>query len=206
MPTLVRNRRSSIEEPNQRELLFIKNLLASEVWDPSEAARKTGSKNPRRYANETLKKPHIQKLLGREQRRRLSRLDMDGDEVLRSLSKGLFTNFAKYLKETDPADIPDEIGMLLEGSKKTRSYLNSDGEMQTEEVIELKLPSKTKLLDMAMKHCGLVEPSTSPGDTNVNVNVGIGGSLAEVVAQVEETRKSQVIDGRVIEEEQEHDS
>jgi phage terminase small subunit len=205
--TLVRRHRSSLDSLNSNELMFIRELIADDMWRPVIAARRAGYANPDVAACKLMKKPEICAALGKEQRRRLERLDLKADEVLNYLANGLFYNPLMLFKPgkdggwivEDLDKIPAEVGRLIESIKaKTTESLADDGTVSVSTYFELKLVSKTKLLELAMKHCG-IDGSTKveySGGLDLNVNCG----LNHLLMQIEAARRNQIVDGSVIED------
>lgn len=219
MPRLLKSRTTNgqghdLKELNYRQVLFVKNLISDPEWDQTRAAKKAGYKDPDRAARRLMKDSQITTLIKDEQRLRMERLNLNADNLLSYLSRGIFTDFTKFFVMSedgwslkDPKSIPEHIGMLIEGGKlKIKSYVDQEGNLHNEEVSEVKLPSKTKLLEMAAKHCGIDTGQSQSQQTNVQVNVGVNGGLSGLVAQIEETRKNQVVNGRVLEEDKEQEN
>ena len=209
MPTLapVRRTRKGINSLNSAELLFVKHLIADDLWRPIEAAKRAGFKSPAAMASNLMKKPAIQEALGHEQRRRLERLQLKGDEVLNVLATGLFFNPLSLFGVgadggwvvDDLSKVPDEIGRIVE-QVKTREVqtLDDDGNITVTKYFELRTMSKTKLLELAMKHCGVDGTQKIEYSGNVDMNVNL--SLNQLLMDVENTRRGQIVDGRVLDE------
>lgn len=200
--------RKSRDDLSDNELTFVKELLTDDLWRPSQAARKAGYKNPTKDAIRIMKKPAIAQALGKEQRRRLERLELKADEVLNMLATGLFFNPLALFKPSvkggwvveDLNKIPDEIGRLVEEVKvKTTQSMDDDGSITETTYFELKMISKTELLRMAMKHCGIDGTQKIEYSGNVDMEVHLSGGLNALLMNVEATRASQVIDAQVIE-------
>lgn len=207
--TLVRRVRASVNDLNHTELMFVKNLLADDLWRPAEAAKKAGLKNPYAAASNLMKKPAILAVLGREQRRRLEKLELKADEVLHFLATGLFFNPLSLFKPTkngswaviDLESIPDDIGRLIEEVKtRTIEEVDDNDNTRVTTYFEIRVISKTRLLELAMKHCGLEGVSKIEHSGKIGLNIGLEGGLNNLLMEVEATRAQQVIDGEVIEE------
>lgn len=205
--TLIRRSRRLVDELNESELMFIKYLISDELWRPIIAAEKAGYKHPAIAASKLMSKPIICEALGREQRRRLERLQLKADEVLHVLATGLFFNPLSLFRPgrsgewvvEDLDKIPEDIGRLIESIKtKTVEESNSDGVSVTT-YFEIKMISKTKLLEMAMKHCGIDGTTKIEHSGNVGVSVGLEGGLNSLLEAVEAARKNQIVDGAVVE-------
>jgi hypothetical protein len=198
--------RSRGEQLTTQEAMFIQHLIADDLWRPREAAQRAGFPRPANAAAEMMRRPRVQKALGKEQRRRLERLELKADEVLHMLATGLFFNPLSLFKPsadgkwvvTDLDEIPDEIGRCVESViARSTEKLHDDGTVSTTTYFELKMMGKTKLLELAMKHCGVDGTQKHHHTGSVDLNVGL--SLNDLLMEIEETRGSQVIDGTVIE-------
>lgn len=209
MPTLVRRERHSLDELNSSELMFVKELIADDLWRPVVAARKAGFKNPDVVACNLMKKPAVIAALGKEQRRRLERLDLKADEVLHYLATGLFYNPLSLFKPsakggwvvTDLDKVPDEIGRLVEEVKtRTVEEMDDSGNVAVTTYFEIKLVSKSKMLELAMKHCGVDGTQKISVDYSGGIDLNISGGLNHLLMSVEATRSRQVIDGSVLED------
>jgi len=211
MPKLIRtqNRKGTknrLGELTYKELMFVKYLIGDEYWRPAEAARKAGYAHPTIICSKLMNKPEIARMLGKEQRQRLERMNLDADKVLDLIASGLFFNPMSLFKVgksgvwyvEDPKDIPDEIGMLIESAKfiSTERTL-PDGSVEAKQIFELKIVSKTKLIEFAMRHCGLDSPTRVEHSGNVQMDIDV----SKMVTELEDIRSQQVIDGSVIEEE-----
>ena len=207
MPTLspVRKHRKSINALNASELLFVKHLIADDLWRPLEAARRAGFENPNAAASRLMKRPYVQAALGSEQRRRLERLQVKADDVLHMLATGLFFNPLSLFKPgangkwvvTDLDKVPDEIGRIIEEVKvKTVETIDENDNVTVTTYFELKTISKGKLLEMAMKHCGI--DGTQKIEHTGNVGLQVNFSLNELLMDVEASRCGQIVDGEVV--------
>jgi phage terminase small subunit len=197
-----------LESLKHSELTFIRHLLGDALWRPTVAAKKAGYKNPSQSAQQLIKRPAIARALGKEQRRRLERLELRADEVLHVLATGLFFNPLTLFHPTkdgkwaieDLDQIPDEIGRCISKIKtKTVDAMDEDGNVTSTTYFEMELMDKTKLLQMAMQHCGVDGSQKIEHSGSVGVDVGLNGGLNGLLAQVEQTRQSQIIDAEVVE-------
>lgn len=202
-----RNRGVNLEKLSPSEAVFVRELLADDMWRPFVAAKKAGYKNPAQAAFQLMRRPSVANALGKEQRRRLERLELKADEVLNMLATALFFNPLSLFDVDesgnwiirDLKEIPDEIGRCISFIKaKTKEFIDEDGNVHKETVFEIRFLNKEKLLELSMKHLGLTNESKVP-DSNVNVNIGLSGGLNQLLMNVEQTRAKQVIDDQVIE-------
>lgn len=203
--TLVRKVRASVNDLNHNELMFVKHLLADDLWNPASAAKKAGFNNPYAAASNLMKKPTVQAVLGKEQRRRLEKLELKADEIIHFLATGLFFNPLSLFKPTksgswaviDLEAIPDDIGRLIEEIKtRTTEDVDDNGNTRVTTYFEIKFISKTRLLELSMKHLGLdgIQKHHIEHSGSVNFNI------SQLVMEVEANRSSLVIDGSIVEE------
>lgn len=181
-----------VERLSVMEQSFVRTLLDQRTFNLTHAAKEAGYANPDVAGCQLIKRPAIQAILGREQRRRMERLELKGDEVLNMLRVGLFFNPLTLFKPSpdgkwmveDLDKIPDEVGRCI--TKIKSKMVEFEGTVTT--YFELELMDKTKLLDYALKHCGLA------GVTKVSVQAAEDTSdpLATALQQLE--FKRQVVD------------
>jgi hypothetical protein len=196
----------SLDKLNPNELSFVSHLIADDLWRPVVAARKAGYNNPSQAAHFMMQKPHIAAALGREQRRRLERLQLKADEVLSMLATGLFFNPLSLFRPSakggwvveDLDKIPDEIGRLIEEIKTRTVEELVDDNVRVTTYFEIKMISKCRLLELAMKHFGIEGSTKIEHSGSVQVNLGIEGGIGQLLMNVESTRNQQIIDGSVI--------
>ena len=189
---------ASIDRLNTSQQVFVKELLADDLWRPTEAARRAGYVDPASAACRLMKMPAIQAMLGKEQRRRLERIGLKADEVLHMLATALFFNPLTLFKPTKDGNwavvdldaIPDDIGRCI-SKIKTKTITNDDGEVT---YFEIEFLDKTRLLELALKHCGIA------GGDKLDVNMKVDGAitLSHLLHQVEQKRRA-IVDDRVLE-------
>jgi phage terminase small subunit len=156
-----KRRSRTVAELTDRQRRFVVELLASDTFCPTEAARKVGYKNPAKSAYRMLQQRDIAEALGRAQREREARCQLKGDDVLNFLRAALFLNPLQYFAPspdggwllTDPATLPEEVGRLIE-SMDVKVIEGKDGARTS--TFAVKLVSKTHVLGLAMKHLGLL--------------------------------------------------
>ena len=186
-----------VRKLNTAERIFVQELLADDLWRPEEAAKKAGYKTAHVAASKLMKRPEIQKILGYEQRRRLERIGLRADEVLSMLATALFFNPLTLFKPTksgawaveDLDKIPDEIGRCI-SEIKTKTVETDQG---TVTYFELKMMDKTKLLDLAMKHCGVAGADHLMVESHEGAPSNV---LSQMLANLESSR--QVVDADTI--------
>jgi phage terminase small subunit len=209
MPSVILKKRD-LDSLNDMELRFVKALIADDLWRPVQAARTVGYKSPSLAATRLMKKPVVAAALGREQRRRLERLQLKADEVLHMLATGLFFNPLSLFKPSadgkwvveDLDKVPAEIGRCVEEVKcRTVDSMDDDGNVTSTTYFELKMMSKTKLLELAMKHCGVDGTQKIEHTGNLGLQIGLSNGINGLLMAIENTRSSQVVDGTVLEKE-----
>lgn len=207
MPVPRSSKRKSLNDLSVRELEFVRNLICDDLWRPSVAAEKCGYAAPMKTAQRLMRMPAVQKALGQEQRRRLERYKLNADEVLHVLATGLFFNPLSLFRVNkrgnwivdDLDSVPDEVGRCVESVKcHTSEHTDEDGNVTSTTTFELKMMAKTKLLELAMKHCGVDGTQKVEVSGEVGVNIGIDGGISGLLMEVEKRRKSQIIDGSVV--------
>jgi hypothetical protein len=204
MPSAIieeRRQGAAVERLSHAEKVFVMELLADDMWNPVNAARKAGYKNAPGSARALMQKPAIAMALGKEQRRRLERVGMRADEVIEMLRTALFFNPLSLFHPTkdgkwaveDLDKIPDEIGRCISKIKvKTVDTMTEDGSVNSTTYFELELMDKATLLNLAMKHCGVDGTSKVAISSQVDVSV----SLSSLLTDLERSRN--VIDQSMI--------
>jgi phage terminase small subunit len=157
--TLIKNRQngSSLNGLTSNQRAFVLELLADNLFNPTDAARRVGYKQPASAANQLLKNKKVQAALGKAQREREERCQLKADDVLNYLRTALFFNPLRFFTPTkdgkleimNPEEVPEEIGRLIE-KYSLKHKENEDGSTQTTIVVETL--SKSVALGLAMKH------------------------------------------------------
>lgn len=155
--------KSEVDKLNSQQRTFVHHLLASEKFDLTEAAKAAGYKNPSHDGVRLLKNRAICHMIAHEQYQREKRCKLKADDVLDLLREGLFLNPLKWFFPTkdgdwaieNPRDLPDKIGQLIEECEFEEKETD-DGKKT---YFRVKLISKSLLLNLAMKHLGLLNES-----------------------------------------------
>jgi len=142
------------------ERVFVNELIASDFFNPTQAARKAGYKRPAQAANRLLKRKRVQRALGNALKKRLERCELKADNVLQYLWDVLMLNPLKYFRPTkdghweitDPDVLPEEVARLIEEMQVVVHEL-PDGTI--EHRFRVKTVSKATALSLAMKHFGV---------------------------------------------------
>jgi len=150
----------SLEGLNDRQRLFVLELLADESFDAANAAEKAGYK--RGSAKRIIETPIVSRAIAKVQRAREKRAVLNSDSVLDFVRRALFFNPLKYFVADrdgkwvieDPTSLPDEVGELIE-EMKIKTTVDDEG-CEIGSTFEVKIVSKSTVLPLAMKHLGLL--------------------------------------------------
>lgn len=146
---------------NIRQKRFVEELLADLSFDPVEAAKRAGYKQPQLAVLRMMKSPGVRREIEKAMHDRSVRCKFNADTVLEYLRIALFFNPLKYFCPdgngrwvvTDPHIMPEYIGRLVE-KMEVRHRQREDG--TTDTILNVTFVSKTKVLQLAMKHLGLL--------------------------------------------------
>ena len=141
---------------SNQQRAFVAELLATDQFCATEAARRAGYKHPAQASQKLLKKKHIKAALGKAQREREERCELKADDVLNLLRDALFFNPLHYFEPTsdgkwliqDLKTLPEGVGRLIDSIEV--KVLERDGE--THSYFKVSLISKATALSLAMKH------------------------------------------------------
>lgn len=144
---------------NQRQ--FVLEMIATDSFNATDAARNAGYKNPSQAANRLMKNKTVLKALGKHMRQREERTQCKADEVLQYLHTALFFNPLDYfvpgkngwLLKDPEKELPKEIAQLIEKIDVSTTCFG-DGTSETRYTIET--VSKSTALGYALKHHGLL--------------------------------------------------
>ena len=176
---------------------FVDELLADDLFKPTEAARKAGYKNPPQAANKLMKNRQIAAALGKAMRERHERCELKADEVLAQLARALYLDPLDLFERDESGafmirsleDVPVEVRRCIT-KLKARSTVDEDG--NTSVYLEVELMSKDAAMGNALKHLGLI----SGDGPKIDINVG-EGLLAKLMSDQE--GNGQVVDAKSIE-------
>ena len=139
---------------------FVHELLATDMFCPTEAARKAGYKLPSQAANKLLKNRVISAALGKATREREERCELKGDDVLDYLHRALFFNPLNHFYHghdgwmiDDPSVLPEWVGRLIE-KMEVKHVVHPDGSVH--DSFKVEFISKSTVLPLALKHLGLL--------------------------------------------------
>lgn len=157
-----RKRGSNLSSLTDQQEIFVRELLADDLFSTTEAARRAGYKNPSQAANKLLKNPVIQAALGKRQYERSQRLEIEGDRILQEVAACALRDPLDLCDEQgrimidDLSKIPERMRRAIDGIK-VKQHTNKEGEVT--QTIELRLVPKATMLELAMKHLGLLSPT-----------------------------------------------
>lgn len=146
-----------------KQELFIQEYLKD--LNGTQAAIRAGysSDNANNIASENLAKPYIRERIESAQKERLDRVKIQQDDVMEELKLLLKSSIDSYQINPDgtvdvKSDSDSRSIRAVSGLKrKVKRYTNKAGEPSSEiEEVEIKLWDKTRAVEMAMKHLGLL--------------------------------------------------
>lgn len=151
---------TSINHLTDKEKLFCGNYL--QTYDAKNSAIKAGyaSRSAASTASKILKKKHIQKYLGKNQRLSAEKFEVERDEILQHLAAAATRDGKDFFDSdgvlvTNIRNLPPEVTRSIDNIKQ-KKWRNEAGEIVTE--TEIRLVSKAAALRMALEHKGLFAP------------------------------------------------
>ena len=186
-----------LNELNPQHRTFVEALLADPTYCITKAARSAGYRNPSATASQLMAKPEIRAAIGVAIRERIENYKLEAGVVLKHLATALSLDPLELFERDESGsfrvksleDIPVEIRRCIT-KIKAKTVTTDEG---TVTYLEVDLMNKNDLMNLAMKHLGLMEERT----TNVNMNVSVDDVLiSELLTKVEEQRS--VIDTNFI--------
>lgn len=152
---------SKLERLTPKQHEFVNELVRDPDWNVTRVAEKLGMKQ--RTAAALMSRPDVQRALGKILYDREMKGILKQNEVLEFLKTGLMFNPLKLFQATEDGtwriseqaimSMPDEIGRLIE-SFKAKTVVDAEG--NETRWLEVKMISKTKMLELAMQHLGLL--------------------------------------------------
>lgn len=179
-----RVRGADLKRLTASQRLFVEELLASETFNATEAARKAGYKMPRQAANKLLNHRAIRAVLGKAMQERITKCELQAEQVLRHLATALYLDPLELFQRTEVGtyvvrsldDIPAPVRRCIT-KLKCRTRAAEDGLVET--YIEIELMSKDGALKLAMQHLGLLGPDGKGTDVTVNLGTDFLGQLLQ---------------------------
>ena len=168
--------KTAFEQLSDKKKLFVTEYIID--LDQTRAAREAGYKRPGelgcRLKKDRLIVRAIEELLGPT----MAANQLTKDKVVAQLGNFLFRSIKDFIGEDgylvlNPAKLPDSVAQCVEGWE-AELLTEWDNENQCRIVvgqrIKVKLVSKSKMQELAMKYCGLLQPELMQ-QNNFNVNV-----------------------------------
>lgn len=178
---LVRPKGSRIREEDllDQERIFCAEYLANGL-NMSEAVRVAYPKrDPKRAVQQgckLMKRPRVKNYLGKMLHTRLTKAGLTTDRILRHLEVGLFLDPLSLFEEVKELPGVYRVKSLDEIPQEVRSCINKIRTRLDPETgepdIYFEFMSKTKLLELAMKHLGLLK------EAGLTLNLSAVGSVS----------------------------
>ncbi|HET6329112.1 MAG TPA: terminase small subunit [Planctomycetaceae bacterium] len=165
-----RHRGADLEKLPDSWQRFCLEMIASERFQPTEAARKAGYKHPAQAAQKLMKHPRVKAFLGKVKREREERTGLTADEMLQWMHDVIKVNPLTYFRpgddgwlidEDDLRSIPEWVGRLIVKMKKRTTWHGDDKIVE----YQVTLVDKATIAPLLVKHHCL-----TPVDNN-GVNV-----------------------------------
>lgn len=180
----------NVDRLNPQQQVFVLCLQKSKSFNPTEAAREAGYKNPSQAANKLMKNKIVLRAVGKEIYDRKTELKIEATDVLRELMVIGFANpkemFDRRGNLLSIHEMPDSIAKALSGFD-VEVNTNRDGSQVT--TIKPRFWSKTSALEMIAKHLGMLNEKLS-------MEYGVSKETVDMLGQLlmEAEQRSNVID------------
>lgn len=201
--------RVKADQLNPAQQMFVAELLAEPTLSAKQAAINAGysPKTAEGTASRLMNNAKVNAALAAGMQKRIERVELDQDQVLRFLYDALTLDPIDLFDEADGVltlkqlqQIPQNIRRLITKievrSKKTNTPTD-EGEESTQENVHVKIEwvSKELVLQLVMKHLGMAQP-----ENVTNVNVGVQINTGNLVQQLRESlaSKGRIIDAKSI--------
>ena len=197
--TLIEPRKNGadIRRLNDRQRVFVMELLADEKFDATAAARKAGYKWPAQQAHSLLRHRVVRAILGKALRERAERCEVDADRVVTELAANALLNPQEMFDEEGNLlhiqDMPEHVARTIASMEvETTIHQSEDGEqVETTRLSKIKFNPKLQALELLGRHMGMF-------DKRIQLDVPVGaGVLAKLLELVE---GGTIIDSNFIEE------
>lgn len=192
------------EQLSPQQRMFVEELVADPTMSPTQAALKAGysQKTASVKASQMLKNPVIAQMVGNALQKRIERVQVNQDDVLKFLYQALTLDPLDLFDEVDGAlslkqlqDIPEDIRRLITKIDAKSRPIGDEGQVETR--VKLEWVSKELVLQLCMKHLGMLNNGSNDGDVNVNVQVITNNNLVQQLREAVHTN-SKVIDAQAI--------
>jgi phage terminase small subunit len=150
-----------------QQAAFVAALLASEAFNPTEAARQVGYKDAPKSAWRLMQNPSVRKALGKAQRERAERAEITADKVLAEIAAVAFSNPKDMLKPDGGImslrDMPKHTAAAIRDINVGFSENpDEEGQFSRQMFCSVKLHDKLTALGLLSKHLGLLEDKAKP--------------------------------------------
>jgi len=193
----------AIQGLTAQQQVFIKSLLASKNFSPSEAAKEAGYKYPAQAGNSLMKNEVIRAAIGKELRLRKERLEWESDNVLSTLRSVIELDITELydmdgnLSMESIKALPKHLRCCIDEIRTSRKFFtNEEGEREYYNQLEVKWMSKDQALHLALKHFGLLNDDLQVHVMDDKIKQKV---IVELLGQVSEA--DNVIDTYAIERE-----
>lgn len=205
--------RKKAEALTMSQRLFVEELVADPLMSPREAAIRAGysPKSAESQGSQLLRHPVIAQMLAKAMNDRLKKTEMKKEEVLNYLYCALTLDpLDLFDQEADGGlsfkqlqEVPIQIRRLITKMEVKTRPVGKEGETETR--IKIEWVSKELVLQLVMKHIGMLTPE-SPIGSNLNVNVNVQNVLVQQLRESLANAAGRVIDSTAIEQLAQEDS
>ena len=153
-----------------KQEMFCQEYIATADLNATQAAINAGysKETAQQIGSQNLSKLVIQVRIAELQKKRLERVELTQDEVLRELKNFAFSDITETLTLTveQIKELPIEVRRLITQFKKVTRKILGDGDEGTliEETVELKFIDKMKAFEMLNRHIGFYEEDNNQGN------------------------------------------
>lgn len=172
--------KKSIEKLTARQQIWLHEIMADPDFNATQAARKAGYRSPSMAGHSLLKKPMVQRALGKLLRERIERTQVTVDRVITELA---------CIALFDPADMFDDDGDMLpivdmpESARRAiagfKVKAEEDDDGCTTTIVDMRLNAKNDALKTLAQHLGML-------NDKLNVQHEVGDNM--LVALLEKMR------------------
>lgn len=191
--------------PDLRSLTPMQDRFIEEYLidlDPRQAAVRAGTpiREAATRARSWMGHPLVREAIGRAMAERSRRVGLNADRVLQRLGALAFGDPTAIFNEhgglRKPGEMDEHDRLLIAGVKTRRTMaLDDNGQMQPEEIVEVKVIDQVAVLNMAMKHLGMM-------NERVDVNIT---SLADRLREAQLRRAGKLPNGSTVIEDAEYE-
>lgn len=189
---------------NQKQALFVEAYLSNGM-NGAAAARAAGYNCPHVQATRLLKEKHVQDHISYRVKELQDELDIQRQDLVNIMRRVLTFNTMRIGKKSkdgfieidaDEWDrIADEIGdLVVESEVKSSERETAEGGTVRRTVVRIKLMSKDKMFELAMKYKGMLKPDGG------SININMGQQTINFDELCDPPDGQDVIEGRIVSE------